>query len=288
MKLAVLSSPNAWHFRDLVRAGRETGHQVHAIAFEELTGSAGFSPDATEEMFAKFDAVLVRNMPAGSLQQIVFRMDALGQLAAQGKPVFNSPKSIEAAIDKYLTLRLLENESIPVPQTFVSQDIETAVEQFKKLSNDVVVKPIFGSMGRGIHRLDALANAQAYFADAIKTGQVIYQQEFIPHPGFDIRLLVINQEVFGMKRSNPNDWVTNISKGGTPEAYAPTELETQIALRASTAIGATFVGIDIVHCPRRGPIVIEANGVPGWRGISRVISTDIPALMLDTISSSLK
>ena len=88
-------------------------------------------------------------MPPGSLEQVVFRMDALHRLAAAGVPVLNPPRAVEAAVDKYLTLALLAAAGLPVPSTWTGQSAAEALAAFEELGGDVVVKPLFGSEGRG-------------------------------------------------------------------------------------------------------------------------------------------
>ena len=99
------------------------------------------------------DGVLVRMMPPGSLEQVVFRMDALHRVAAAGVPVLNPPRAVEAAVDKYLTLALLEAAGLPVPPTWAGQGVTDALTAFDALGGDVVVKPLFGSEGRGLIRI---------------------------------------------------------------------------------------------------------------------------------------
>ena len=86
-------------------------------------------------------------MPPGSLEQVVFRMDALHRIAAAGVPVLNPPRAVEAAVDKYLTLALLEAAALPVPPTWAGQGATEALAAFDALGGDVVVKPLFGSEG---------------------------------------------------------------------------------------------------------------------------------------------
>ncbi|MBY0460862.1 MAG: 30S ribosomal protein S6--L-glutamate ligase, partial [Gemmataceae bacterium] len=100
-----------------------------------------------------FDAVLVRTMPSGSLEQVVFRMDLLHDAAASGMPVLNPPRAVEACVDKYLTTARLARAGIPTPPTAVSQRSADALIAFEELGGDVVLKPLFGSEGRGMCRI---------------------------------------------------------------------------------------------------------------------------------------
>lgn len=279
MRLAVLASPDAWHYRDLKRAAAGV-HEVVSFPFETLAASVG----ATREFNLDADCVIVRTMPPGSLQEVVFRMDLLGQLAATGSLVLNSPKSIEIAVDKYLSLAKLNAAGIPVPATFVSQDLETALQHFERLGGDVVVKPLFGSMGNGIHRIQSLSKAKETFESLVESASVIYQQEFVPHAGFDLRLLVIGSEVLGMKRINADNWITNISQGGKGEPYLPTPEEKQLAIESARAVGAHFAGVDLVVDQKSGrQLILEVNAVPGWRAISNVLDVDVAKMFISEI-----
>src|SRR5690606_15769947 len=154
-----------------------------------------------ETALAEFEAVIVRTMPPGSLEQVVFRMDALARLEAAGVPVINSPKSLEAAIDKYLTTVRLAEAGLPTPETYVCQTSDDARAAFAQLGGDVVIKPLFGSEGRGIVRASDENLAWRAVRLIERLGGVIYLQRFIEHEGFDLRLFVLGDEVLGMRRS---------------------------------------------------------------------------------------
>ncbi len=279
MRIVVLSNPESWYFLDLVRASGAR-HDLVAMSFESLAASVGpnlkFSLDA--------DCIIARTMPAGSLEQIVFRMDCLSQLSAAGVLLVNSPRSIEAAVDKYLSLALLQQAGLSVPATFVCQDLATAMKAFHELGEDVVVKPIFGSLGRGLVRLQSRDEAASYFCKLIEEQRVIYQQKFITHPGYDVRLLVLGERVWGMKRKNSRHWITNISQGGVGEDYQVKSEERELALGAARAVGAYFAGVDLITDSKTGKqFILEVNAVPGWRAISSVLEVDIAAELISEI-----
>src|SRR5438128_1492756 len=104
MRFAVLCSPDSWYLSDLRRAAAER-HEIAPVTFRHLastlTDSGALITSGTRSL-AEFDAVLVRTMPPGSLEQVVFRMDALARLEAAGKLVLNPARAVEAAVDKYL------------------------------------------------------------------------------------------------------------------------------------------------------------------------------------------
>ena len=156
VKIALLAQPGSWYSRELTRAAVERGHRQPAVRFPKLVGSVGghdrgLAVDGDDLL--SYDAVIVRTMPPGSLEQVVYRMDALWRLAAAGVVVLNPPKALECAVDKYLALVRLESAGLTVPATIVCENAEAALEAFDHLGGDVVVKPIFGSEGRGIVRV---------------------------------------------------------------------------------------------------------------------------------------
>src|SRR5206468_194859 len=124
---------------------------THGAAVSGLDRSpAGSRHGASAEPveLSRVDCVLVRTMPAGSLEQVVFRMDVLHRLESRGIRVLNPPRALEAAVDKYLACCRLEAAGLPVPPTMACENADAAVEAYEKLGSDVVVKPLFGSEGK--------------------------------------------------------------------------------------------------------------------------------------------
>jgi RimK family alpha-L-glutamate ligase len=288
MRIAVLSSPDSWYFADLKRAagGR---HEVQCLSFSRLMANLEIEPSpshaAGQVPLNQFDAVLVRTMAPGTLEQVVFRMDVLGRLQQQGVPVVNPPRALEAAVDKYLASAKLQAAALPTPPTWVCQTVDEAMEGFEQLGRDVVVKPLFGSEGRGILRVEDPSLAQRVFKTLAQIGAVIYLQKFIPHNGYDIRILLVGSCVFSIRRSNPSDWRTNVSCGATAEAFSAGSELVAMAHRAAEAIGATVAGVDILLARDGQPYVLEVNAVPGWQATARALGVDVAAAVLEYLES---
>lgn len=284
MRIAVLASPNSWYVRDLQRAA-EHRDTITPLPFTQIGSRIGTTIDvaAGEVVLDDYDAVLVRTMPPGSLEQVVFRMDALAQVASRGTLVLNSPKAIEVAVDKYLTLCRLHAAGFEVPRTETSQTVEAAMASFARLGHDVVLKPIFGSEGRGITRITDEAIAERTFKLLTQLGAVIYLQEFVPHEGYDVRLLVIGDEVLGMRRSNQLDWRTNVSRGARTERFEVSTHHAELARRAASAVGAVLAGVDVLPTRDGRELLIEVNAVPGWRALAKQLDIDVAARILATV-----
>ena len=110
---------------------------------------------------------------------------------------------------------------------------------------------------------------------------VIYLQEFIPHEGFDIRVLVVGDQTFCIKRENKDDWRTNISRGATAVPIAPPNSTIELAVKAARTLGVDIAGVDILIAPSDQPIVIEVNAVPGWIALSKTLEVDIARSVLE-------
>jgi ribosomal protein S6--L-glutamate ligase len=232
----------------------------------------------------EFDAVLVRTMPPGSLEQVVFRMDCLGRYEAQGGLVINPARSIEAAVDKFLTSAKLAAAGLLTPRTICCQTPDDALAAFAALGGDVVLKPLFGSEGRGITRLTDEALAVRAFQMLVQLGAVLYLQEFIPHEGFDYRLLVIGERVLAIRRRNPTDWRTNISRGAVAEPLDPDRGLVTLARRAADAVGALVAGVDLLPGRDGRLYVLEVNAVPGWKGLAQAHGLDVARVVVDYVA----
>lgn len=277
MRCAILAGGDGWHVRDLRRAAALLGDDAVAIDFRRV--SAGVAGGA--DVLAGYDAVLVRTMPPGSLEQVVFRMDVLHRLQARGVAVLNPPKAVEVCVDKYLATSLLEAAGLRVPPTIVCQHADAALEAFTQLGGDVVVKPLFGSEGRGMVRVSDPDLAWRTFRTLERTQCVLYLQKFIAHPGWDLRAFVIsNRVVAAMRRHARGGWRTNVAQGGAAEPVRLSREEEDLALRAARAVGCPVAGVDLLPGPGGELYALEVNAVPGWRALAPVTGVDIPLEML--------
>lgn len=272
MRIALLSGGTGWHVQDLARAATDLGHSASPLDFRTL--SAGVN--SASGTLAEFDALIVRTMPAGSLEQVVFRMDLLHEAAARGVPVLNPPRAVEVCVDKYLTTARLARAGISTPPTVVSQRSDDAMSHFARLGGDVVLKPIFGSEGRGMVRITDEETAWRTFRVLEQTGQVIYLQQFVRHPGWDLRAFVLGSRVIAsMRRTAGADWRTNVAQGGVAQSVTLSEAETALALRAADAVGCPVAGVDLLPGPNGELFVIEVNAVPGWKALASACGVDV-------------
>lgn len=281
MKIAVLGNTPNWYFEELARAAG-TQHELEFVSWDRLTARVGTS-EFVSAGEGPFDACLVRGMPNGSLEQVIFRMNALARWHASGMPVVNSPRSLEIAIDKYLSLALIRQAGVAVPESIVCQTVEASMDAFSELDRDVVIKPVFGGEGRGMMRVSDPDLALRSFRTIVNLQGVVYLQRFVNSNHQDLRLLVIGDQVIGMRRSNPGDWRTNASRGARCERYAADEIQINLAKTAARAVGAHIAGVDLIDDGDGTSFVLEVNGVPGWKSVGKVQNINPARMMVDFV-----
>ena len=287
--IVALVSGFGWHVQDLRRAAELIGLKFDAVPFPGVVGRVGLGPARIEAEgidLAETDGVLVRMMPPGSLEQVIFRMDALHRLESMGVPVLNPPRAVESAVDKYLALAMLDARGIPVPPTWVGESASEAQAAYESLGGDVVVKPLFGSEGRGLVRVSDPELALRTFRTLERLGCVLYVQQHVKNPGFDVRAFVLRGRVLGSIRRYAaiGEWRTNVSVGGRPEACVLDSEAERLALRSAKAVGAVMAGVDLLpDLETGGWTVLEVNAVPGWKALAGTTGVDVAAAILNEL-----
>lgn len=293
MHVPILSARTGWHTDALLRALDERGHTGCVVPYEALTGRLGTAPgvarglSAEGEALDRADAVLARIIPNGSLEQIIYRVDALHWLERRGVRVVNSPRCIERCVDKFYTSALLQEAGLPTPETVVCERLDAAMDAVRAMG-DVVVKPIFGSMGHGMVRVSDPDTAFRVLRALDAVRAVFYVQRVVEHGGRDVRAFVVGDRVLGaIERHAPGGgWRTNVSLGGEARARALPPAWEQLALRAARAVGADYAGVDLLPAPDGTTYVLEVNGIPGWEGLQRATGLDVAGAIVDQLAAA--
>jgi RimK family alpha-L-glutamate ligase len=286
MQLAVLAARTGWHTEQLERAARARGYRADILPYESLLARIGPDPGmlSGSTQLDGMDAVLARIIPSGSLEQIVFRVDALHRLEDRGTRVVNSPRAIERTVDKFWTSALLEQCGIPTPETVVCESAELAMAAFRRMS-DVIVKPLFGSMGLGMVRVSDEEVAYRVFRTLEQIRGVYYLQRTVDHEGCDIRVFVIGGRVVGAIERRSPGWRTNLARGGTARPVRLTADAAGLATRSAAAVGADYAGVDLLPGRDGNVYVLEVNGIPGWKGLQEATGIDIAGELIDYLAS---
>jgi len=223
---------------------------------------------------------LVRGFGADATQKIFFRLDLLSAIEEYGIRLINSREALEIASDKFLTSIYLEKYNIPTPKTIICENPDDALAAFEELGGDVVLKPLFGSKGIGITRLNDKAFAENVIYKLNQLNEIFYLQEFIEHNNRDIRVLVVGKKVIaGMYRVSDN-WKTNIHAGARCEPIELTKEMKNLAMDAANATKTEISGVDILES-EDGLMVLEVNSIPGFTALQKVTDINLPGAIID-------
>jgi len=277
-RIVLIGNSGSWHVNELLqRCDRRAVGQV--VSWPELAalisdGKERFLPEAVELA----DCLLVRGMPAGTLEQVISRMDMLGRLAAQGRRILNQPAALEIAIDKYLATARLAAAGLPVVPSALVQSAADLDRVRGELGDSLIAKPLFGSNGRGLCQLAKTGDPP----EPLRGQGAILVQQQIPHEGWDVRILVVGDRTYAMKRLAPaGDWRTNIALGGQPAPFAAPADWIDLARKAAAAVGAELAGVDLLPATDGSLWLLEVNAVPGWQALQRVVPDDLAAAVLE-------
>jgi RimK family alpha-L-glutamate ligase len=291
LKIGVVTrNRNSWSSTQLREALTRRNIPHVCFSFPRLIARVGYKPYlnvANVSILEELDALIIRPIGRGSLEEIVFRMDMLYRLQRSGLLIINPPEAIEHCVDKYDILTILEDNGIPVPRTAVTENVDEALKAFNELGGDVIVKPLFGSRGIGSTRVRDPEVASTIFRSLTFYHSVIYLQEFVPHGFSDIRAFVIGNRVAAAMRRVADSWKTNYSQGARPEPIKLDNTLEELAVKSAKLIECKVAGVDILESPK-GPVVVEVNSQPGWRGLQSVTRVNIADEIISFILSELK
>ena len=287
LRVAVLGSTGGWHARRLERALTARGHECGFAPVTRMVGRVEGDVDVRSREVAlhDYDLVLVRGIPRGSLEQVVFRVDVLHALAAAGVRSVNSAPAIERTVDKFLASTLLARAGLPTPRTVACERPTDALESFAELGGDVIVKPLFGSMGFGMVRVDDHDVAQRVFRALELERAVYYLQETLPHAGRDVRALVVGEQVVAAIERSGDGWRTNLARGGRARPIRLDAEQERLCVPAAAALGADYAGVDLVRAADGRDYVLEVNGIPGWQGVERATGVDVAAALAEHLET---
>jgi len=287
--IPLLRARTGWHTDELLRALAVRGHTGTVVPYESLVAriapratTASLSADSQQLLSAP--AVLARIVPNGSLEQIIYRVDALHWLEDRGVRVMNSPRAIERCVDKFYTSALLREAGLDTPETVVCERIDDAMAAVREMG-DVIVKPLFGSMGHGMVRVSDPETAFRVFRALELARAVFYVQRVVEHAGCDVRAFVVGTRVVAAieRRARDGGWRTNISLGGEARAIDLPPAWSELALTAARAVGADYAGVDLLPASDGTVHVLEVNGIPGWSGAQKATSVDIAGAIVDRL-----
>ena len=202
---------------------------------------------------------------------------------ANGIPVVNPSTIAERCGDKYVTSQLLAQYGIPTPRVLMAFDPESALQAVETMGYPCVLKPVVGSWGRLLAKIDSPTMAQAIIEHKSSMGvnhQIFYVQEYIEKPGRDIRAFVVGEEVICAIYRTSENWITNTARGGEASDCPITPEIAKLCQQAAQAIGFGLLAVDLLETPD-GLTIIEVNHTMEFRNSIHTTGVNIPAKMVD-------
>ena len=277
------SGRNDWNVEQLKKEIESREISCFTFPLSYLVAKLGGKPRVScyGHDLEEFDSLIVRWVPKGSAEQLVFRMDALHRLENLGAKVLNPAIAIERCADKFYTCSLLEDAGIPTPKTIVTEKHGDAMKAFEEFK-DVIIKPLFGSLGAGMMRVNDRDLAHRVFT-ALEFGRYVYYvQEFISHCNEDIRAFVLGDKVIAAMKRVGEGWKTNVSKGAKVE---PCELRGELeeaSIKSAKILRCEYAGVDIVEQDDEF-FITEVNAIPGWKGLQSTTKVSIAKRIIDHV-----
>jgi tetrahydromethanopterin:alpha-L-glutamate ligase len=280
LHVAIMTEEPGWHGGELRRVLQARGVESRFLSLRSCRFDlSGPGPSVVLPGFEHGlpDGVLVRDVPGGALEQVVLRLDLLHALRELGVKVYNDARTIERTVDKALTTFLLRRAGLPSPPTCVT---ETRAEAAAFLASEtaagheVVVKPLFGSLGIGLRRL----GTESPLPEG--AGGVWYLQRYTETGGGnegwqDFRVLVVGGAPVAAMVRHGATWVSNVAQGARCEPVSGDKELERLAVAAANAVGADCAGVDLLR-DRSGSLqVLEVNGIPAWRGLQGTTGLDL-------------
>ncbi len=207
---------------------------------------------------------------------------------ANGIPVVNSSLVAERCGDKYITSQILAKNGIPTPRVLMAFDEESALRAIEAMGYPCVLKPVVGSWGRLLAKVENRSMAESLIEHKSTLGvnhQVFYIQEYINKPGRDIRAFVIGDQcICAIYRSSEN-WITNTARGGVATNCPVTDEIAQLCQRAAQAVGGGLLALDLFET-KNGLTINEINHTMEFRNSITTTGVNIPEKMIDYVLQS--
>ncbi len=291
MKIPIFTDDAGWHGAQLKQAFAQRGIEAVFVSLQACV--IDLSGDRPQINIPHFDslpkAVFVRGVSGGTLQQVITRLNVLHMLAMQGVVIYNDVKAIERTVDKAMTSFLLKLHGVSTPPTWIAES-RTHAESIRQIAaqnnQTLVIKPLFGSQGLGVGKLQAhepLPVPMQQFVDGVYYLQQLIETPMIagkdaPH---DYRVFVINGKVVAAMKRIGASWVNNVAAGGRCEVAEQNQSMSELALKAAAAVAIDYCGVDIIQAANGEYYVLEVNSIPAWKGLQSVTELNVAELLVD-------
>jgi [lysine-biosynthesis-protein LysW]--L-2-aminoadipate ligase len=260
---------------------RDRGHEVTKIDVRKERFGVHDPPAA----FDGVDIVVDRCLATSRSRYVTRFVDAYDL------PVVNDPETAAICADKARNSLVLAEAGVPTPATEVTFTKESAMESIEEFGYPCVLKPVIGSWGRLMAKIDSRDAAEAILEHKETLGhyehKVFYIQEFVEKPGRDIRVVATDGEPVAAMARSSDHWLTNAARGAETESIEVTDEMADLVKRASDAVGGGLLGVDLMETGD-SYTVHEVNHTVEFKALNEVSSVDVPAAVVDWLESRVR
>ena len=270
----ILTEKKGWHFQQLKNSLEKNKHNVTSACLTDISLSIENNKSniiINNNLLDEMDNVIVRFVPGGTLEEIVFYLNILKIFQSMNIKVINSATAIENTVDKLYTSHILNRNGIPTPKTYILRGYDKAKKFLERNipSKGIIYKPLFGSQGDNIKLIKNINDLDG----SNNVSNIFYFQEFLNNEiNHDYRVLILRNKkslkYFHMTRYGET-FVNNISKGGSCKKEIIDPSIINLAIESSKLLAIDFCGVDIIKYKNKF-YVIELNSIPAWKGLQNV------------------
>ncbi len=258
---------------------RDRGHEVTKIDARDPP----FHLEETPAVLDGIDLAVNRCMESSRSRYVTLLLDGYGV------PVVNGPETAATCADKVRGSLALLRAGVPTPRTTIAFSTDAALAAIEEFGYPCVMKPVTGSWGRLVSRIDTRSAAETVLEHKEVLGgyehKVFYVQEYVEKPDRDVRVLTCDTEpVAAMTRSSEH-WLTNAARGARTAAFDLDGAAHDVAVRASEAVGGGMLGVDLMEVDG-GYVCHEVNSGVEFKSLNGAVpDVDVPARIVDWLES---
>lgn len=255
--------------------------EQRGIVYEKLDDREILFDLEAPTAWQRFDVILERSL------SYTVGLNALRILAAWGIPTVNHVRVAEICGDKLATSAVLKQAGLPQPRNLIAFTPESALSAIETIGYPVVLKPVVGSWGRLLAKINDRDSAEAVLEHKATLGSiqhsVFYIQEFVAKPGRDIRAIVVGDRVLTAIYRQSDHWITNTARGGEGTRCPVTAEIEKLCLQAAQAVGGGVLAIDLIEHSERGLLINEINHTMEFHTAQPISGVDIAGEVIDYV-----
>lgn len=270
LRMGVLVSHLRLEEKMILQAARDRGIDVSTVFDRDLV--LDLARTTAVDAGLRYDVILDRCV-AHSRAAYALRI-----LERWGVPTLNRSAATTVCDDKALCSLALEAASVPTPRTLIAFSVDSAIEACKQVGYPAVLKPLTGSWGRLLAKVNGPEQARAILEQKVELGSyvhsIFYVQQYVEKPGRDIRVYVVGERVLAASYRSSEHWITNAARGAVSSTCPITPEIEALAWRACIAVGARLAGVDLIET-LDGMKVVEVNTGGEFKGLLSTTDVDI-------------